>query len=102
MANNPTYIRSLEQGALSESRETLSRADRYNEAIMTGLRAAHGIHPENLHEAHGLRPDVVDPHAWSHALDCGDLVPIEGGRFRVPEAHWITGDRVAASLFHVA
>ena len=102
VANNPAYIRSLEQGALSESRETLSRADRYNEAIMTGLRAAHGIHPENLHEAHGLRPDVVDPHAWSHALDCGDLVPIEGGRFRVPEAHWITGDRVAASLFHVA
>ena len=102
VSNNPTYIRALEQGALSESRESLSRADRYNEAVMTGLRTAQGIHPEDLHETHGLRPDVVDPKAWSHALNCGDLVAIEGGRFRVPETQWITGDRVAASLFHVA
>jgi coproporphyrinogen III oxidase-like Fe-S oxidoreductase len=87
---------------LSESRETLSHTDRYNEAVMTGLRTAHGIHPEDLREAHGLRPDVVDPQAWSHALDCGDLIALEGGRFRIPEAQWITGDRVAASLFHVA
>jgi len=102
VSNNPTYIRALAQGALSESREILSHVDRYNEAVMTGLRTADGIHPDALEKAHGLRPDVVDARAWSHALDCGDLVPVEGGRFRIPEAQWITGDRVAASLFHVA
>ena len=102
VSNNPSYIRALGQDALSESRESLSHADRYNEAIMTGLRTAQGICPESLHEAHGLRPDVVDAQAWSQALERGDLIALDNGRFRVPEAQWITGDRVAASLFHVA
>lgn len=102
VSNNPGYIRSLERGALSESRETLSRVDRYNEAVMTGLRTADGIHPDALEKALGLRPDVVDARAWSQALERGQLVPVEGGCFRIPEAQWITGDRVAASLFHVA
>ena len=102
VSNNPSYLRALGQDALSESRESLSHADRYNEAIMTGLRTAQGICPGSLHKAHGLRPDVVDFQAWSQALERGDLVALENGRFRVPEAQWITGDRVAASLFHVA
>ena len=101
VSSNSAYLRAIERQTLQDSREVLSPSDRYNEAIMTGLRTAKGICPSSLQEAHGLRPDVVDSQAWFTALDCGDLISIEEGRYRIPESRWITGDHVSASLFHV-
>ena len=101
VSSNSAYLRAIERQTLQDSREVLSPSDRYNEAIMTGLRTAKGICPSSLQEAHGFRPDVVDSQAWFTALDCGDLISIEEGRYRIPESRWITGDHVSASLFHV-
>lgn len=43
IANNSLYLKSLENGELPLERETLSRNDRYNEYIMTGLRTIWGV-----------------------------------------------------------
>jgi oxygen-independent coproporphyrinogen-3 oxidase len=96
------YLQSLSQGRLQQTEETLNDVDRYNEQVMTGLRTALGISPEELAKNTGHRPDAVDPRAWRHAMETGDLIQLESGRFRIPENRWITGDRVASSLFLVS
>lgn len=101
VSNNPAYLRALEGGALDESSEDLSAADRHNEALMTGLRTARGICLSSLEADTGLRPDVLEARAWNHALKRGDLVKLDSGCYRIPEEKWITGDQVAASLFYV-
>lgn len=102
VSNNPLYLQSLNQGRLQQTEEALSDVDRYNERVMTGLRTALGISPEELAQTTGHRPDEVDPRAWRRALESGDLIPLDAGHFRVPEDRWITGDRVASSLFLVS
>lgn len=101
VSNNPMYLQSLGQGRLQQTEESLSDIDRYNERVMTGLRTAKGICLEELTQTTGHRPDQVDPRAWNQALASGDLIPLAGGCFRIPEDRWITGDRVASALFLV-
>ena len=79
----------------------LTARDRYNELVMTGLRTAIGISPEELHRATGVKPQDVDGEAWTRALNRGRLVEHRPGWFRIPERDWITGDQVASSLFAV-
>jgi oxygen-independent coproporphyrinogen-3 oxidase len=105
LANNPLYVQSVlaakREEELPGTRELLTDADRYNEAIMTGLRTARGVAPEALERAFGLRPDRVEPEAWRAALETGELVRLEGGRVRVAERSWLVGDSVAARFFEV-
>lgn len=101
VSNNPRYIQAIQKGDLLDEQEALSTRDRYNELVMTGLRTAVGISPEELHLATGVKPQDVDPEAWTRALAGGKLVEHKPGWFRIPEPDWITGDQVAASLFAV-
>ena len=43
IANNPRYCSAIEAGKLPTTREKLSREERFNEWVMTGLRTAIGI-----------------------------------------------------------
>lgn len=103
VANNPAYIKALKSANavadLPFSAEQLRPADRYNESIMTGLRTARGIGLEALERQVGLRPDVVEPVCWSRLLSEGKLVALGGGRYRIPEEHWVMADAIAADLF---
>ena len=101
VSNNPRYIQAIQQGTLLDERETLTPRDRYNELVMTGLRTAQGISPEQLHSTTGVRPQEVDEAAWTQALEGGRLVEHQPGWFRIPEPNWITGDQVASALFTV-
>ena len=101
VSNNPRYIQAIHRGDLLDEREALSARDRYNELVMTGLRTAVGISPEELHLATGVKPQDVDQEAWTRALAGGKLVEHKPGWFRIPERDWITGDQVASSLFSV-
>lgn len=55
-ANNRTYIRALKEGELPETVETLSVHDRFNEALMIGLRTKWGVSKNQLFEY--LSPDM--------------------------------------------
>lgn len=101
VASNPKYMRSVAQGHLAETTESLSQSDRYNEQVMTGLRTEQGICPDALEAAFGLRPENVDCQGWQAAISSGDLIPTSDGHYRIPEERWITGDRIAATLFHL-
>ena len=77
----------------------LTSIDRYNEALMTGLRTTRGINLDDLQHQFGWRPDAQEPTAWRNALSHGTIAPAEGGRWRIPEAMWLIGDAVAAEFF---
>ena len=95
-------MQAINEGQLDETREALTTIDHYNESIMTGLRTDRGICQDELEQAFGLRPEHVDAEAWTEALRSGDLIQTSSGRHRVPEGRWITGDRIAATLFHAS
>ena len=101
VSNNPRYLKSIALDRLDQTTEALTESDRYNESIMTGLRTDRGICQGELERAFGLRPELVDAEAWSQAVRSGDLIQTSNGRHRVPESRWITGDRIASTLFHV-
>ena len=54
VANNSKYIQSIEQNKLPLSIEALSKKDRFNEYIMTGLRTIWGISLNKIEKDFGL------------------------------------------------
>jgi oxygen-independent coproporphyrinogen-3 oxidase len=52
-ANNLKYVRALKVGVLPGESEVLSPRDRYNEAVMTGLRTRWGVSLQYIREAFG-------------------------------------------------
>jgi oxygen-independent coproporphyrinogen-3 oxidase len=53
VANNTKYIKSLEQNILPSEIETLTKNDRFNEYIMTGLRTIWGISLNKIEDGFG-------------------------------------------------
>jgi oxygen-independent coproporphyrinogen-3 oxidase len=51
--NNPKYIKSIEQNVLPMEREVLSKTDRYNEYVMTGLRTIWGVSLSRIKDEFG-------------------------------------------------
>ncbi len=43
VSNNPSYIKSIQQGELPKESETLTKEDKFNEYVMTGLRTIWGV-----------------------------------------------------------
>ena len=56
IANNTRYIKSLEKGLLPSENEALTKNDRLNEYIMTGLRTVWGVSFQKIQEEFG---DVI-------------------------------------------
>lgn len=102
--NNPLYLKALADArstdALPAEWDRLTATDRYNEALMTGLRTAQGLDLDALEVGFGRRPDVDEAREWGDAVSRGRLVP-EGGRWRIPEAQWLIGDAIASAFFAI-
>lgn len=54
IANNSLYLKSIQANTLPIETETLSKSDRYNEYIMTGLRTIWGVSLERIEKEFGL------------------------------------------------
>lgn len=53
ISNNPGYLKSLQNDELAFEQEDLSKADQFNELIMTGLRTKWGIEFKRIREEFG-------------------------------------------------
>ncbi len=51
--NNPKYLKAIEKGELPIETEVLSKNDKYNEYVMTGLRTSWGISLERIQNEFG-------------------------------------------------
>jgi len=55
VSNNSKYIKSIQQNKLPSERELLSKNDRFNETIMTGLRTIWGVDLRKIKEEFGQK-----------------------------------------------
>ncbi len=98
--NNPKYIKALEGEVLPKETETLSKTDRYNEYVMTGLRTIWGVSLEKIELNYGQAYlDYLNKQAKKylekHLLfeDNGKLLATKKGKFLV--------DGIASDLFMI-
>jgi len=54
VSNNAIYLKSLEENKLPNEMEILSKTDRYNEYVMTGLRTIWGVSLDRIEKEFGL------------------------------------------------
>ncbi|WP_350284701.1 radical SAM family heme chaperone HemW [uncultured Croceitalea sp.] len=96
--NNTKYIKALEEGKLPIEIETLSKTDKYNEYIMTGLRTIWGVSLAKIAAEFGQNykkylESQAEKHLENHLLyiDNDHLITTKKGKF--------LADGIASDLF---
>lgn len=101
VANNPLYIRALEEGRIPFEVETLSKTQRFNEYLMTSLRTMEGADLGQMEKnfGSGLR-NYLEGQAKTF-MDKRWLVKTEG-RLVLTREGKLFADRIASDLFVVS
>ena len=95
--NNNKYIQSIAKNEIPEETEVLTRLDRSNEVLMTGLRTAKGVDFEGLKIKFHVDHLSENREAWKRLVNKGAVVQV-GNRWRVSEKYWLVGDSIASDL----
>ncbi|MCR9265254.1 MAG: radical SAM family heme chaperone HemW [Flavobacteriaceae bacterium] len=98
--NNPTYIKKITEGILPMEIETLSQSDRYNEAVMTGLRTIWGVDLEWVASDFGEKYVEYLVLQSQKYRDNGLLVESEGKLLATKKSKFLV-DGIASDLFFV-
>lgn len=100
IANNPIYIKNLNQNILPKETEILSEKDRFNEMIMIGLRTTWGVDLGKINQ--NFSPEITDylNNEIKNKLQSG-ILKIENNFLKIPEKHWFLADGIASDLFLV-
>ena len=100
LANNPNYIKKLEQNILPIEREILSEKDQYNEMLMIGLRTIWGVDLTRFKESFSDELLEQFNHDIQSKLSEG-ILKIENNFLKIDEKHWFFADGIASDLFLV-
>jgi len=100
IANNPVYIKNLNQNILPKETEILSEKDRFNEMMMIGLRTIWGVDLNKINQ--NFSPEIIDylNQGIKPKLESG-ILKIEDNYLKIPEQHWFLADGIASDLFIV-
>ena len=95
--SNAQYLKASAAGdfASQQAQEVLTATDRFNEALMTGLRRTEGVDPKGLLNDSGH--DLKTHPELDRLLTAGQ-VEWHGGRLRIPRHHWPIGDAITVEL----
>ncbi len=95
--SNARYMKAAETGGFATQRESevLDSKDRFNEALITGLRRVEGVDPKALFKRTGL--DIQSQPGLTALLSDGRCEWVNG-RLRIPEAQWPLGDAITLGL----
>ena len=100
VANNTKYIKSIEEGILPSEKEILSKEDKYNEYIMTGLRTKKGVSLEKVESEFGKDySEYLLKQAKNHFEN--NLLFLENQTLKVSKKGKFLSDGIAADLFLV-
>ena len=100
IANNPLYLKAIQDDKLPNEIETLSEADRYNEYVMTGLRTIWGVSLDRIKREFGQTYiDYLMKQAQKFLND--ELVFIENNILRPTKKGKFLTDGIASDLFLV-
>ncbi|WP_026712047.1 radical SAM family heme chaperone HemW [Flavobacterium filum] len=98
VSNNTKYIKSIQEGKLPIETETLSKTDRYNEYVMTGLRTIWGISLDRiLNEFGQTYLDYLNQLATKYIED--HLLFVDENILRTTRKGKFLSDGIASDLF---
>ena len=98
--NNAKYIKAIAQNLLPMETEVLSKTDRYNEYVMTGLRTIWGVSLERIKTEFGQKFYTYLTQQAQKKMEDG-LLYIENDRLLVSKKGKFLSDGIAADLFLV-
>jgi oxygen-independent coproporphyrinogen III oxidase len=100
IANNPLYLKAIQENKLPNEVEILSVTDRYNEYIMTGLRTIWGVSLDKIQKDFGQEYfDYLLKQAQRFIDD--DLLFIENNLLRPTAKGKFLADGIASDLFYL-
>ena len=98
VSNNSIYIKSIQEGKLPLETETLSKTDRYNEYVMTGLRTIWGISLDRIQTEFGQTYlDYLNQQAAKYIED--HLLFVDENILRTTRKGKFLSDGIASDLF---
>jgi oxygen-independent coproporphyrinogen-3 oxidase len=98
VANNTQYIKSITAKSLPLESEQLSENDRFNEAVMTGLRTIWGVSLSKIETEFGIDKKLeLLENAQKHILK--KLLILEGDTLYITEKGKFLADGIASDLF---
>lgn len=98
VSNNALYIKSIQENQLPIEMETLTKTDRYNEYIMTGLRTIWGVSLERIEQEFGKTYlDYLNQQATKFIED--HLLFIDENILRTTKKGKFLSDGIASDLF---
>ena len=98
ISNNSLYIKSIQENKLPIEIETLTKTDRYNEYIMTGLRTIWGISLERIEQEFGKTYlDYLNKQAAKFIED--HLLFVDENILRTTKKGKFLSDGIASDLF---
>lgn len=98
VSNNAQYIKKIGEGQLPQTTEKLSVVDKYNEAIMIGLRASWGVSLHQMEQELGSRYRYHLEHQAQRFID-EKLLCIENNALKTTRSGAFLADGIAADLF---
>jgi len=98
--NNPTYIKKINEGELPSEIETLSKTDRYNEYVMTGLRTIWGVDLERIASEFGANYLKYINQQAAKFLEQGFLFIADGKLLTTKKGKFLA-DGIASDLFYL-
>lgn len=100
IANNPQYIKKLNENELPAETEILSEKDRFNEMLMIGLRTMWGVDLQKMNAEFSNEILEYVKKESAPKIQSGFL-KIENNHLLIPEEHWFRADGIASDLFVV-
>jgi len=98
VSNNALYLKAIEENKLPIETETLSRTDRYNEYIMTGLRTIWGVSLDRIANEFGqMYLDYLNQQAAKYIED--HLLFVDENILRTTKKGKFLSDGIASDLF---
>jgi oxygen-independent coproporphyrinogen-3 oxidase len=100
ISNNSLYLKSMAENILPSESEILSKTDRYNEYVMTGLRTVWGISLDRISAEFGVEfLEYLIKQAEKFLTD--DLLSIENNILKTTKKGKFLADGIASDLFLV-
>ena len=98
VSNNSLYLKSIAENQLPSESETLSKTDRYNEYVMTGLRTIWGVSLKRIETEFGTSYlDYLNQQAAKYIED--HLLFVDDAILRTTKSGKFLSDGIASDLF---
>ena len=98
VSNNTEYLKSISENQLPSETETLTKTDRYNECVMTGLRTIWGISLDRIEQEFGKNYlDYLNQQAEKYIVD--QLLFMDDNILRTTKSGKFLSDGIASDLF---